>query len=1134
MTARQRSIASKIERMIATAEAHVDVDCRLLRIYERIIRVSKHDGINPKYATKVESSTEIDGGISQKYVGKGDVDNAQVDNDQELVIGGEDTIDSNIGNAIGHLKQKVEVYHPLVVEESEEQTGIKDESLERESSAERSENTEDNSPMASEADAFRINNEPSENEAEQDTDEISTIGDSSQGKSIRSFYTFSDRDIDTPSSITDVASGRDTITNRQPEIDETKIEYPDSERTRVTTIDEESCDVKSIVKINTNDERVGTRIAYSTGDSRYIPFIERGTSDGFVITDISESSTFTNADPTDSTFDGDGDNGDELGSEHRPPDFESTEVPEKSYSDTPIQYQLTHVDCNIVTCGNAPRRCTYDSDCLMTHAFRSACLAFCNYVSLFHSTNALDAVEINTGANKLAELIGHRDLVEVSYCSTRDAFPWLTTAGQCRDRLQTKHNPTSQAVCGGELVTEQNIDSEENLIHIDQSAHNLGSVTHVSSPSCNHNQVSSPSCNHIVASSPSCDHSQASSPSCDHSQTSSPRCDLSQTSSPSCDHIKASVPSCDQSQASSPSCGHSHTSSPRCDLSHTSSRPCDLSQASLERLDAASKARSRDCDRKIDTLEIQLLRLETRLLMEAISRKDESAAIVKLENKVLWFENRVQQMSCEMEAKQDDKLRQQNEAALMRNIEVMGERFIELTNVLGKQAARIRHLEKRGTEAEVDHRAFYKASLKDGVVSIPETKARSQFNTDHSDPMILLPPDIVVQDREAAIPDSGRPETVDSHVLREGVTIESEVNARQQQTSFDNTYENGNVLKQNKIGQNESINNTGESEREMHTNSRTRDNLNKNHETNLITRWNYEGNEEDNGNGISEIARVMQNRQRIIKSDTPDTHDAADDGTTKDDNTFLEPELRKPTEGGIHAHHGSFESPHPNDQTEGSGSEVFRPKSETPQTTVSTEELNGRTPTEELNVKERREGIASRKYVDSDGESKKQESRHQHEHESYQQYDTLSNPDGTKSEQESGHQHEHQSYQQYDTLSNPDVTKSQLHIGNEAYLTTVQEQKAKQTPPHIRSDPNAHTSAIDKRTGEDSATQKSRISGVPLDNSPGSVTMTSGTNRPLASNTSKPAGKRKGKRHQFKIPDIPRYTKRGHTKPKGR
>ena len=571
-----------------------------------------------------------------------------------------------------------------------------------------------------------------------------------------------------------------------------------------------------------------------------------------------------------------------------------------------------------------------------------------------------------------------------------------------------------------------------------------------------------------------------------------------------------------------------------------------------------------------------MVRLENRLLMETISHNDKSATMVKIENKVLWLEHRVQQMSREMEARQYDKLRQQNDDALMWNIEVMGERFLELTKALDMhadpealdmqaypkaldmqadpkaldmqadpkaldmhadpkaldmqadpksldmqadpkaldmqaypkaldmqanpkaldmqaypkaldmqadpkaldmqadpkaldlqadpnaldmqaypkaldmqadpkalempadpkaldmQAARILRLEERVTEAEADNPAFHKSSPKDGVVSIPETGARRQFNIDTTDPVLLLPPDIVVQDREGVITDSGRLETGYSHVRIECVTIESEVNAKQQQTSFDITYENGSVLKQNKIGQND---NTGESEREIHMNSMTRDNLNKNHETNLITRWNYD------------------------------------------------------------------------DRTGGSGSEVFRPKSETPQTTVSTEELNDRTRTEELNVKERREGITSKKYVDSDGEAKKQES---------------------------GQQHEQQCYQQYDTLSNPDVTKSQVHIRNEADLTTVQELKAKQTPPQIRSDPNAHTSAIDKRTGEDGATQKSRTRAVSVDNSLGSVTMTSGTTRPLASNTSKPVGKRKGKRHQFKIPEIPRYTKRGHTKPKGR
>ena len=446
MTARQRSIASKIELMIATKEAHVDVDCRLLRIYKGILRVHPNDGMSPtvvKYAAKFETGTEIDESISQTHVAKSDKDNMQVDNDQEGVIGGEGTTYSSIVKVIG------QAYHPNEDEDYEDQTAIADDSLERESSAAESKNTEDDSPEAFDADVFSLSNDPSANDAGHDIHTISTVSGSSQGKSMRSFDAFSDREIDTTSIITH-------DTNRQNGIDETKTEYSDSERTRVTTIDEEPCDVKSIVEIGTTNERVGTKLTYSTSDSGNMPVIKGGTSDGYVITDISESSTFNKADPTDSTFD----NGDKLGIEHRPPDFESTEVPGQSYSETAIQYQLPHVDCNIVTCGNAPRRCTHDSDCHMTHAFRSACLAFCNYVSLFHSTDTLEALEINTGADNLAELICHRDLFGVSSCSTRDAFPWLTRAGQCRDRLQIKHDPTSQAVCGGELVTEESLNSE--------------------------------------------------------------------------------------------------------------------------------------------------------------------------------------------------------------------------------------------------------------------------------------------------------------------------------------------------------------------------------------------------------------------------------------------------------------------------------------------------------------------------------------------------------------------------------------------------------------------------------------------------------------------------------------------------
>ena len=239
MTARQRLIVSKIERMIATKEAHVDVNCRLLRIYERLLRESTFDGVSPtavKDAEKNKTGTEIEDNISQKYFAKSDMDNTQVDNDRELVIDGEDTIDSSTAKVIDHLMENVEVYHLLDVEEYEDHTVIEDDSLEREYSAEELKNTEDDSLQG---DEFRLNNDPLANEAEHDTYTISTVRGSSQEKFIRSF----DRDVDTTSSIIDVASTSQD-TKQQPEIDETKTEFSDSERTRVTTIDEEPVDLK--------------------------------------------------------------------------------------------------------------------------------------------------------------------------------------------------------------------------------------------------------------------------------------------------------------------------------------------------------------------------------------------------------------------------------------------------------------------------------------------------------------------------------------------------------------------------------------------------------------------------------------------------------------------------------------------------------------------------------------------------------------------------------------------------------------------------------------------------------------------------------------------------------------------------
>ena len=1199
MTARQRSIVSKIERMIATKEAHVDVNCRLLRIYETILRVRTHDGISPtavKYAEKIETGTDIEDNTSKKYFAKSDMDNAQVDNDRELVVDGEDTLDSSIGKVSDHLKENVEVHHPLDVEESEDQFHIEDDSLERESSAEESENTEDDSVRTLQAVEFRVSNDPSANEAEHVTNTIAKVSGSSQDKVIRSFA----RDTDTTSSIIDMASSQDT--NRQPEIDETKTELSDSERTRVTTIDEEPVDLKSIVELSTTDERVGTQPANSNSDSRNIPAMKGGESDGYVITDINESPTLTNEDPTDSTFDGDNDNSDELGSEHRPPYLENTGVTGPPDSGTAIEDPWTHLGCNEY----AHRRRTYDTDCLMTHAFLSTCLAFCHCVSLFHSLDDLKAVKINAGANNPAERTGHPDSVDVSSCSTKDAFAGLTAASKCEHRLQTKHDPTTLEVFGGEIVREQCLDSQGDLIHLVQSAHSWDSAAHTFSPFCghiqasssycdngqasspssdhsqtastscdhsqasspsrSHSQVSSPSCGQSQASSPSYDNSQASSPSCDHSQesstscahihasspfrdhihasspsrdhihASSPCCDNSQATFPSCDHIQASSTSCahihasspfrdhihasspsrDHIHASSPSRDHIHASSPFCDNSQASSTSCDHSQASLERLEAASKECSKDYDRKIDILEMQMLRLENRILLETISHNEDSATILKLENKVLWLDHRVQQMCREMEAKQDDKPRKQNDGVLVRNIEVMGDRFLELTKVLDKQSARIRHLEERVAEWGANNRAIHKTSLKHGIRPIAETEARGQFNFDTSDQVSLLPPDIVVQDREGSILDSGRPETGDSHVLLGGMPTEPEVNERHEHTSDDILYDNAIVSKQTNIEQNESSNNSGETERVIHMNSiTTLDNANNNHDGNLITPGNYKENVGYGDNGISETASVMQNRQRIIKqSDTPYTRDTAADGTTKDDNTLLELEHRRTIEHGMHIdHRHSWESPHTNKPTGGSGSDELRPKFQTPQNKESMEELSERTRGKELNVKARQGDVTSNEDIERHGEPKK-----------------------IRTEQ----QDRQQRYQQHDTTKTPAVTTSQLNIGDESDVTKVKEQHVKEVPTEIRSELNTHrgsTSTNNKRTGEDEGTQESRIRGVLIENSVASVKMAPtniGAKRPLATNTDKPVEKRKGKRHQFKIPEIPKYTKRGYSKPKGR
>ena len=524
----------------------------------------------------------------------------------------------------------------------------------------------------------------------------------------------------------------------------------------------------------------------------------------------------------------------------------------------------------------------------------------------------------------------------------------------------------------------------------------------------------------------------------------------------------------------------------------------------MERLEVASKEISKEYDRKIDILEMQMLRLENRLLLETISHNEDSATILKFENKVRWLDHRVQQMSREMEAKQDVKPRQQNDGVLVRNIEVMGERFLELTKVLDKQSARIRHLEERVTEWGANNRAIHKTSLKHGIRPIPETEARGQFNFDTYDQVSLLPPDIVVQDREGSILDSGRPETGDSHVLLGGMPTEPEVNERHEHTSDDILYDNAIVSKQTNIEQNESSNNSGETERVIHMNSiTTLDNANNNHDGNLITRGNYKENVGYGDNGISETASVMQNRQRIIKqSDTPYTRDTAAGGTTKDDNTLLELEHRRTIEHGMHIdHRHSWESPHTNKRSGGSGSDELRPKSQTHQN-------------KELNVKARQESITSSNDIESHGEPKKLRTEQQYRQQRYQQYDTTKTP--------------------------TPVTKSQLNIGDEADVTKVKEQHVKEVPTEIRSELNTHrgsTSTNNKRTGEDEGTQTSRIRGVLIDNSVASVQMAPtniGAKRPLATNTDKPVEKRIGKRHQFKIPEIPKYTKSGYSKPKGR
>ena len=536
----------------------------------------------------------------------------------------------------------------------------------------------------------------------------------------------------------------------------------------------------------------------------------------------------------------------------------------------------------------------------------------------------------------------------------------------------------------------------------------------------------------------------------------------------------------------------------------------------MERLEVASKEISKEYDRKIEILEMQMLRLENRLLLETISHNEDSATILKLENKVLWLDHRVQQMSREMEAKQYVKLKQQIDGVLVRNIEVMGERFLELTKVLDKQSARIRHLEESVTEWGANDRAIHTSSLKHGFRPIPETEARGQFNIDTSDPVSQLKPDIVVQDREGSIRDSVRPETGDSYVLLAGMPTEPEVNARHEHTSDDIPYDNAIVSKQTNIEQNESSNNSGETERVLHMNSiTTLDNANNNHDGNLITRGKYKENVGYGDNGISETASVMQNRQRIIKqSDTPYKRDTAAGGTTKDDNTLFELEHRRTIEHGMHIdHRHSWESPHTNKRSGGSGSDELRPKSQTPQNTESTKALSGSTRGKEFNVKARQESITSSKDIESHGEPKK-----------------------LRTEQ----QDRQQRYQQHGTTKTPAVTTSQLNIGDESDVTKVKEQKVKEVPTEIRSELNTHmgsTSTNNKRTGEDEGTQTSRIRGVLIENSVASVQMARtniGVKRPLATNTDTPVEKRKGKRHQFKIPEIPKYSKSGYSKPKGR
>ena len=1137
MTTRKQSIKSKIEHVIATDEGLVEVDCRMLRTYERLLRAASDDETHAgKYAKKNEIETNAStspstkrGNVAPKNdLTRSDQDDIQLNSKEGLVDAlcssditeakqvfnndqnekqsriNDVTTNSGAGEEFGHQekggkeggKGGADVMNSETFDTST--TNTDNVEVSQGSSAS---NHLQTVPVGSttetplDNDKGLLGMDPQLTETHEDTGAPATVSDASNTKLVGSFGSDFDGE---PKNTSEKSDGTvSQVMNGHPEIDEKTGKYTDSGSEYVAKIDAQPDDVTSTqfaVDERSTGELVDFYVSETTrsiSNSGGIPLEERNDKAQDTDRESDDSSAFTGVDPTDSGFDDD----DEYDFEQESPQNVIENTVETPYAGEILMGSSKHRSYGVTRNNDAPGQQKYITHCHMSHSFVLACSLSCHYASLFHRTDTSEAMQLHSKAENYHTEAAYS--TQTSSYSSRDTPPELTTA--------TRH--------GEDAIAKFTHDSDhENIIHPGLASPNLGNAPDTSVQYCNH---------------------------------------------------------------------------------------C---HGSLGRLASMSNAHSRDYDRKFDMLELQLLRLENRLLLGPVLETVDSATMSKLENNLLGFENRLLRLSRDLAAMQVDHglLRREapsdNAAVVRRELGALGGRVVDLTNMLEEQAARTRHLEARMTRLEEVNAALRVSSVRLGdVTSATETDIHSRSGDDVSDHMHLQPLDVIGQDSGYSIQDLGQATTGDNLVL--GVLHDG----------TDDTRASDRLVNKD--------------------DTTTRDNDDRiHHSTTLPRDGDYPigvrddtiresgsvlHNKDDTPNSNSDILKNKASVSRhAAKTGQDDTRDAPDSSVSTQKNEQDKEQrshkqfVDKPTKA-TNGNRQDEEALHwqefkqhvtgsvvieddRSDSADSAGRSVLDHKGETlgsrsvghsrgPQTGIQGE------PTEELtevisgkegniNAESRLDSVTSDKHVDSRGKIKishqlqqaEQQQRQQQQSRELQLKKGMAQGQQQQQSQPEIQQRQQQQHQQQQQPSQQSQTEIQQQQQQQQQSLQQQHQEQQQQPSqqrqqshkqqqqnqhntknpgvivsHLKSDQKAALSpAVEpKKTRITNETMNSSNSDVTAQNQPKAKLKAStdpGTKPSPATNATKPLSTRKAKRKPFQIPEIPKYTKRGHTKPKGK